>query len=138
MKEIRDYSKKPLIFFGDFNEILFEGEKEGGRSRGENQMKAFRDVVDKCGLKDLGLENELFTWKMGHKRERLDRFLADVNWCSKFSNTKVLSYARYHSDHAALLLKIEPRKWISNVERPFKLEPLWFSEEDCKRIIANA
>ena len=95
MEEVRDYLEKPLIFFGDFNEISFEEEKEGGRSRRENQMQALRDVVDRCGLKDLGLVDELFTWPKGGIKEILDRCLADVNWHCKFSNAKVLSYARY-------------------------------------------
>ena len=45
----------PWLCTGDFNEILWSHEKLGLGSRQENLMKAFRDVLDECGLMDLGL-----------------------------------------------------------------------------------
>ena len=45
----------------DFNEILWSHEKCGMGPRSENQMKAFRDMLDKAGLKDLGFVGKKFT-----------------------------------------------------------------------------
>jgi len=50
----------------NFNEILWSHEKCGLGSRCENQMKAFRDVLDEAGLKDLGFVGKKYTWK-GHR-----------------------------------------------------------------------
>lgn len=41
---------------GDFNEILFSHEKQGGRLRVERKMTAFREALDDCDLFDLGYE----------------------------------------------------------------------------------
>ena len=62
---------------GDFNEILWSHEKCGLGPRSENQMKAFRNMLDEARLKDLGFVWKKFTWK-GHRPsglvlERLDR-----------------------------------------------------------------
>lgn len=45
---------KPLVMFGDFNEILGPSEKDGGAIRGERQMDAFRGAIDGCNLRDMG------------------------------------------------------------------------------------
>ena len=52
----------PWICAGDFNEITKTHEKKGGRLRPYTQMKNFRDVLDECGLMDLGFEGSKFTW----------------------------------------------------------------------------
>jgi len=88
MKQIKDYLKKPLVVFGDFNEILSEGEKEGGRNKRDNQMQTFRDAINRCGPKDLGLANELFTWEKEDIRQRLDRFLADATGAVNFQTLR--------------------------------------------------
>ncbi|XP_074315136.1 uncharacterized protein LOC141651317 [Silene latifolia] len=55
----------PFILFGDFNEILCDGEKEGGVVRREGQMDAFRTALDDCALVDLGFQSNIFTWQRG-------------------------------------------------------------------------
>ena len=56
---------------GDFNKIAKAEEKLGGR------LEAFRDVLDKCGFKDLGFMGGKYTWCRGLRGdntiwERLD------------------------------------------------------------------
>lgn len=46
MRRIRDEIQGPIIFFGDFNEIPSANEKEGGNSRAERDMDAFRSCLD--------------------------------------------------------------------------------------------
>ncbi|KAG6629896.1 hypothetical protein CIPAW_14G116800 [Carya illinoinensis] len=68
---------------GDFNEVLSFNEKVGGRARTDRQIQEFRDLLDECGLLDLGYIGNPFTWC--NKREpqhsiseRLDRGLANL------------------------------------------------------------
>jgi hypothetical protein len=68
------------MVFGDFNEILYSHEKEGGNHRPQNYMQAFRDALTNCGLEDLGYSGNIFTWKRGRIRERLDRAVANEAW----------------------------------------------------------
>lgn len=48
--------KRPWLFMGDFNEILLSCEKEGGVPRPQACMDKFREVLEDCGLHDLGFE----------------------------------------------------------------------------------
>jgi hypothetical protein len=47
---------------GDLNDILYQFEKEGGRTRAVNCMQAFRDAIDDCNLTDMGYIGDKFTW----------------------------------------------------------------------------
>ena len=46
----------------DFHEITRLNEKKGGRLKPYNQMKNVQDVLDECGLVDLGFVGSKFTW----------------------------------------------------------------------------
>jgi hypothetical protein len=61
------------LIIGDFNEILYSWEKEGGAPRANRYMKSFQDCLSDCGLEDLGYIGDIFTWQRGKIRERLDR-----------------------------------------------------------------
>jgi hypothetical protein len=71
------------LVIGDWNEILYSHEKEGGNPRPIQYMQAFRDALTDCGLEDLGYTGDIFTWirkrsRMGPGiRERLDRACAN-------------------------------------------------------------
>jgi hypothetical protein len=53
-------SKLPWLCCGDFNEILFNCEKEGGQPRAESSMLKFREVLEECDLHDLGFVGGCF------------------------------------------------------------------------------
>ena len=64
--------EKPWLALGDFNEILFHHEKEGGRVRPQRFMQAFHDALTDCELSDMGFSGDMFTWQRGKVRECLD------------------------------------------------------------------
>jgi hypothetical protein len=51
----------PWIVCGDFNEILFNYEKEGGIPRAEHCMEKFRQALEDFELHDLGYVGDVFT-----------------------------------------------------------------------------
>ena len=51
----------PWMCAGDFNELLWSHEKLGLGPRQDCKMKEFRDVLDECGLMDLGYAGDKFT-----------------------------------------------------------------------------
>ena len=55
-------SSLPWLCANDFNEIVKQSEKSGGRLRPYNQMQQFREVLDECGFMDLGFKGFPFTW----------------------------------------------------------------------------
>ena len=69
---LRSLHKKfavPWICSGDFNELLKSHEKLGGRLRPYGQMEKFREVLDECGLFDLGYADNKFTWSKSYPME---------------------------------------------------------------------
>lgn len=114
MKSLGDRGKLPILMFGDLNEITCSREEEGGSVRAKKQMDAFRDVIDYCGLRELGFRGGIFTWKRGKsaftlKREWLDQMLAYERWCSMFAFRDVFHHTIYLSDHVPISLKVDFR-----------------------------
>ena len=62
LKSLSNYSQLPWLVIGDFNELVGLSEKESGASRPASQMERFKEVIDVCGLKDLGFIGPRFTW----------------------------------------------------------------------------
>ncbi|XP_020412490.1 uncharacterized protein LOC18793550 [Prunus persica] len=76
LRDLASESRLPWVCMGDFNELLYANEKEGGLIRPVRQMLAFRDAISDCHLDDMGFEGATFTWfstRNGGIKERLDR-----------------------------------------------------------------
>ena len=82
MRTLNHQSSLPWICPGDFNEILFNHEKQGGIPRGHSLLQNFGDALETCNLNDLGFKGDVFTWRNnnfrvdGYIQERLDRVVA--------------------------------------------------------------
>jgi hypothetical protein len=59
MRELKENSDIPWIVMGDFNEIAYSHEKEGGNRRPQNYMQAFHDALSDCELEDIGYTGSL-------------------------------------------------------------------------------
>ncbi|KAL2902060.1 hypothetical protein RDABS01_027142 [Bienertia sinuspersici] len=143
MKSLKFSSASPIVFFGDFNEIINEREKEGGVPRSERCMDGFRELIDDCSLHDLGYQGSCFTWQRGVTmetliRERLDRFLACEDWCNLFPTREVRHFPIYCSDHAPIILTAgkETNMWAK--KKLFKFELFWLSKPECEEVIRNS
>lgn len=136
------YLEHPLDRWRDFNEILFNVEKRGGGGRLKSLSDRFRDVVNSCGLVDVGYVGEKFTWFKSPKkkdtiRERLDRFFYSSNM-PKDVTFKVNHLNLLSSDHRSILLcwrleSVSSRKRVR--KRTIKFEESWTKFEECGIII---
>ena len=130
----------PWLCVGDFNEILWSHEKLGFSPRQEGRMKAFRNVLDECGLKDLGYMGDKFTWKGkrqgGMVFERLDRAVANNQWSFLNSSTLIHHLQTHSSDHKPIV--INPEGIILKQNRHFKFEKMWLSDEGCCQAVKDA
>ena len=126
-------STLPWMCASDFNELLWSHEKLGLGHRQDCKMKEFRDVLDECGLMDLGYAGDKFTWRGkragGLVLERLDRVVASNEWFSRFPGIKVQHLHTHSSDHKAILIKLDGITLRPN--RPFKFEQMWLREGGC-------
>jgi hypothetical protein len=69
---------------GDFNCILSQAEKKGGRCFVESSRGELRNFLDSCSLIDLGYKGNSFTWtnkrlRRDNIKERLDRAVANAD-----------------------------------------------------------
>ncbi|MBA0868970.1 hypothetical protein Goshw_021310 [Gossypium schwendimanii] len=81
--------KEKWIIGGDFNAILENVEKEGGRRKPLALMEDFREIIDELSMVDLKTDNGWFTWVNNREgkamvKERLDRFLMSANDVNSF------------------------------------------------------
>ena len=103
-------------------------------------MRAFRDVLDECGLKDLGYLGDKFTWK-GKKQggmvfERLDRAVANNQWFFLNPGSSVHHLQTHASDHKPLI--INPEGINPKLNRPFKFKKMWLSDGGCTKTMKDA
>ncbi|KAA3466265.1 reverse transcriptase [Gossypium australe] len=75
----------PWLVCGDFNEILYASEKNGGLPREEKRMEKFQETLSECGLYDMGFSRLWLTWERGNSSEtniweQLDRGVANASW----------------------------------------------------------
>lgn len=78
----------------------------------------------------------LFIFTLYNKRkglarvqERLDRVLANSDWCILFPDAMVQHLPRLHSDHCPILLCCEPDLVMDRSQRPLRFQSMWFSHE---------
>jgi hypothetical protein len=67
-------------------------------------MEDFQRALEDCCLSDLGFIGPNFTWTNGREgvastQERLDRAVANSEWCGYFKEVNVSVLARRSSDH---------------------------------------
>ncbi|KAL9675160.1 hypothetical protein QQ045_003361 [Rhodiola kirilowii] len=124
----------PWVVMGDFNEVCFSWEATGVRQRDESRMRAFRNVLEECGLFDLGCNGNLFTFsnkRMGEReaRVRLDRFVANENWRRLFPLFSVRHSWANASDHCPIMLDLKGER-RRNGQGRFRFETMWMRHDN--------
>ncbi|KAH1084400.1 hypothetical protein J1N35_024161, partial [Gossypium stocksii] len=84
LKRVGRTVKETWIIGGDFNAILDNAEKDGGRRKPLALINEFREIVDELSMADLKTDNGWFTWTNNREgsaivKERLNRFLMTAN-----------------------------------------------------------
>ncbi|KAK4716458.1 hypothetical protein R3W88_014796 [Solanum pinnatisectum] len=97
LKTIKDNYNGKWLIGGDFNELMSNSDKSGGKSISTSRMNDLWDVVNYCELIDMGFKGNRYTWLNKHFKnrsklifERLDRFFANNEWLLKIFNYPVL------------------------------------------------
>jgi hypothetical protein len=136
LRELNASQNLPWIVIGDFNEILFSHEKEGGNPRPPSFMQAFQDALTDCDLEDLGFSGDNFTWKRGRIRERLDKAVANGEWNIMHPGA-VLQHLEYtKSDHRPILLDTDYKHIAVNQgKKSKKFEARWLREKGFRDMV---
>jgi len=139
----QDNEQLPWLYVGDFNEILFHHEKEGG-SRSQSCLDLFKGALEVYELDDLGFSGDIFTWRnkqtIGntHIRERLDWAVANAGWRMKFPLMHVKNGDPYHSDHRTVVVLTETLPQRKGSGGGFNFEASWIQAEGCPKVIEEA
>ncbi|KAF7121272.1 hypothetical protein RHSIM_Rhsim13G0210000 [Rhododendron simsii] len=130
--------QEPCVIAGDFNDILFNEEKSGGRDKEGWEMQDFRNFIDDNDLIDVGYVGYPFTWnnKRGGRdniRMRLDRAVVNPRWRVDFPNGALLHLKPGGSDHCPILLR-----YGLTIERKiprFIFDSRWSDKDECNSIV---
>ncbi|CAN6695621.1 unnamed protein product [Malus baccata var. baccata] len=127
------------LLIGDFNDILCNGEKDGGNHRSAASMRDFREFVANNELLDLGYEGYPFTWRNNTDslpiQQRLDRGFASLGWHDLYPDTKIIHVALEGSDHSLLLLTTKKfEEWRG---RRFTYDARLSKSDDCRNLVAR-
>ena len=112
LDKLHSLDNTPWLCMGDFNEILSISERSGEVLGSTRRMQDFSDVVNRCGLIDLGFRGIPFTWENRRDGEaliqkRLDCALANAAWLDCFNLCSVSHVVCSYSDHVPLLLHMD-------------------------------
>jgi hypothetical protein len=104
---------------GDFNVVIDDAEKEGGKVGGPSTPSFLRDLLFELGAVDLGFSSNRFTWsnrRWGRDsiRERLDRAIAKIDWHLTFPKANMFHLGAINLDHSPLLLDTNPEDTFSH------------------------
>ncbi|XP_059431505.1 uncharacterized protein LOC132165008 [Corylus avellana] len=138
LQHLSTLNPAPWVCIGDFNEIVTSSEKWGGGERAQRQMFGFRQVLENCGLSDLGFRGPKYTWsncRDNHEftKERLDRGVANLIWRDLFPEVEVMVENTVCSDHTPLMLCLKGIRRNGMGLRRFRYEAAWRSEEGLQK-----
>jgi hypothetical protein len=139
LRELKGNADIPWIVMGDFNEIAFSHEKEGGNRRPQNYMRAFRDALADCDLEDIGYIGDPFTWRRERIRARLDKAVATGDRITMHPGAILQHLQWTKSDHRPILLdtNYEPLASLKK-NGPKQFEEKWLKENQFRQEVVQA
>ncbi|MBA0696892.1 hypothetical protein Goari_003412, partial [Gossypium aridum] len=131
---------------GDFNAILNNSEKEGGRRKPKALLDEFCDLMEELSLNDVKTSNGWFTWTKnrdgtGLIKERLNRFFVSNAFIRTlpFLTSNIVRQSK--SDHEAILLDLfgcKPKEKCNNPRVCFRYDICWAKEQEARDIVSKA
>ncbi|KAL0906183.1 hypothetical protein M5K25_024657 [Dendrobium thyrsiflorum] len=140
--ESHSTSNLPSIIGGDFNCILSQSDKKGGRkfsfSIGPQEMKSF---MINNNFHEVNFLGPTFTWcnnKKGSARilESLDRCVLNSKALEVIHQASVRHLARVASDHCPIVLNLFPKNNIPT--KLLRFEDVWLSYPMAQRVVAKS
>ncbi|XP_013607959.1 PREDICTED: uncharacterized protein LOC106314671 [Brassica oleracea var. oleracea] len=126
---------------GDFNEITYHNEKEGGRQRPDSSFLPFKQMLNDCGMLEFPFTGDMLSWvgkRAGGATVRcsLDRAVGNAEWHEKFPHSTVKYMRLWGSDHRPILadILIKPIRR----SRKFKFDKRWLDNEELRQELSDA
>jgi exonuclease III len=139
LSELSSFCSKcnhPMLIGGDFNTLRKESDKN--KPRGTNNWSSlFNSIIDFHNLIELDLNGRLYMWSNNRDPptfEKLDRFLASLEWDLHYRNVSVTRLSRTFSDHVPLCLRTD---FLPLLKRDFRYELCRKLRSDFKGLVWN-
>ncbi|GJW55051.1 reverse transcriptase [Tanacetum coccineum] len=92
-------------------------------------------------LEDMDATGVKFTWSNGRQgcdnvKKKLDRFLANANWCRLYPDALFQNLARISSDHSPIVCHFSPP--VRKKEKMFRFESMWLRDESFHDVVRDA
>ncbi|XP_009794046.1 uncharacterized protein LOC107797430 [Nicotiana tabacum] len=105
----------PWCVIGDFNVIASIKENIGGLPYQLSKSMDFLNMIEDCGLVDLGFYGPRYTWSNGRAPgsiiwKRLDKGMVNDNWLISFPATTISHLASTRSDENPLIMEMNVRQ----------------------------
>ncbi|KAG4148582.1 hypothetical protein ERO13_D05G293550v2, partial [Gossypium hirsutum] len=146
LKRVSSSVNEGWIVGGDFNAILNNSEKEGGRRKPKVLMDEFCDLIEELNLNDVKMSNGWFTWTNNRDgtdliKERLDRFFVSNAFIGNlpFLTSNIVRQSK--SDHEAILLDLfgcKPKENCNDPRVRFRYDICWAKEQEARDIVSKA
>uniref|UniRef100_A0A2N9HP69 Uncharacterized protein n=1 Tax=Fagus sylvatica TaxID=28930 RepID=A0A2N9HP69_FAGSY len=141
MHQIASSFSGPWLCFGDFNEVLNQVDKRGGRPLTSSSTNGFNSLINQQGLVDLGFSGNPYTWtnkrhNFANIKERLDRAFSNTEWRTTFPRASVHHFPATSSDHNPIILN--STGFESTNPKPFRFEAIWTRDGSSTQVIKHA
>ncbi|XP_026420106.1 uncharacterized protein LOC113316093 [Papaver somniferum] len=128
----------PWLVMGDFNCVLHNEEKRGGREPRTSVINEFADWMDDNDLFEADSLGSKFIWANGQSGVRrilckLDRALINEAWMNKFENWRCKALPREVSDHSAIIGF--PITFLRPKRALFRFQKMWFVHNDFMSLV---
>ncbi|XP_073368034.1 uncharacterized protein [Aegilops tauschii subsp. strangulata] len=133
----------PWVVVGDFNEAMWSFEHFSDTPRSAGQMLDFRDVLEVCGLGDLGFAGLPYTFDnrrggRANVKVRLDYAVANNMWRDVFAHARVEHLVAPSSDHLPILLRCALEETSQATGRRCRqYEVMWERDPSLPEVIMN-
>lgn len=130
----------PWCLIGDFNEVLSQEDKKGGRRfEGNNGLNL---VMSQCKLMQLPFSGPRYTWTNGRAGasqilEHIDYTFVNEEWSRKFPQALLTHMTRTSSYHHPLMLQLKPAHTQKSGNWTFKFQSCWLEHVDFKDFLKN-
>jgi hypothetical protein len=131
----------PWLCIGDFNMIMSQSEKFGGKPYACSSNDVFHAFLDSFGMIDLGFSGIPFTWSNKCRNDHLikghlDQGIANPQWVHLFPHFSIRHLPAQSSNHNPIIL--DTTSFDLSLSRPFRFEEFWTYDSLCASIVFSA